>query len=72
MAVARGRSGEGDLQAAQIVGCRSLHDEVVEKTVLSNTFFTNTLALLLPLTYRTARRVFIDLLTSAGVGKDRE
>ena len=44
------------------------YDEVVERTLLSNTFlyfFTNTLALLLPLTYRTARRVFIDLLSSA-------
>ena len=40
------------------------YDEVVEKTLLSNTFFTNTLPLLERRTSGVARRVFIDLLTS--------
>ena len=44
--------------------CR-IYDEVVEKSLLSNTFFTNTLPLLECVTYRTARSVFYHLLTSA-------
>ena len=41
------------------------YDDVVEKTLLSNTFFTLPLALFDSWTYGTARRVFYDLLTSA-------
>ena len=41
------------------------YDEVVEKSLLSNTFFTLRVALSRQRTYRTARRVFIDLLASA-------
>ena len=43
----------------------SIYDDVVEKRLLSNTFFTLPLAFLDSWTYRTARRVFVELLTSA-------
>ena len=42
-----------------------LYDEVVEKSLLSDTFFTLSLPLLDCVTYRTARSVFYHLLTSA-------
>ena len=44
---------------------RGPSDDVVEKRLLSNTFFTLPLAFLDSWTYRTARRVFVELLTSA-------
>ena len=43
----------------------ALHDEVVEKTFTTNTFFTNPLGFFFFLISGIARRVFIDLLTSA-------
>ena len=52
--------------AAQRAG--TLYDEVVERILLTNTFFNkfrNTLPLLECVTYRTARSVFYHLLTSA-------
>ena len=44
---------------------KSIYDDVVEKRLLSNTFFTNTLPVLEPLAYGDARRVFHDHMTSA-------